>query len=284
MAYSLKVTLGTCDYQLVDLSNDFHGSTAKLVAHIKSVIADNEAAHGLECKKFYIGKSFVHTWKGRIFDPHKPKTTWRKEGINNRWWNHRNNGFDNMAVLAVVTNDNLPPFTSAEQKQQYTIAQEQELISHFMFEENDQRLENKTTEPGRLEGGSAVGYVLYLCMKFRDFENPPLFLKGNTSVTPLSTISWVNPTPPLALIYPHLEQFSQPYRSFTDPWDNPTPPLPLYPHLEQFSQPYRSFTHSWVNQLAVMNQPQFLFPYLTYICNQGQNEMENRQYAWNTNW
>ncbi len=250
--HPLSVPLGTYDCRLIDLPKDYYKSIPKLVAHVKSVIADNERYHGRICEKFYIGKSFVRTWKGRTFDPHKPTTTWRKEGINNRWRARQEKGFDNMAVLAVFTNDSLPPLQSrrpALWKQQYTLALEQALITHFMFVENDQRLENKTTEPGRLEGGSAVGYVLYLAMKLREPKNPPILIPS------LSTISWVNLTPPLALIYPHLKQFSQPlgYRSFTHPCFNqlacspiPTnyyPQLRLTYHLNQvptcslFSQP-----------------------------------------------
>jgi len=74
-----------------------------------------------------------------------------------------------MTVLTVVTKDTLPPLKSrrpAQWKQQYTIALEQALITHFMFVEDDERLANKTTEPGNLERSGAIGYVLYLGMKF----------------------------------------------------------------------------------------------------------------------
>ena len=73
-----------------------------------------------------------------------------------------------MTVLTVVTKDTLPPLKSrrpAQWKQQYTIALEQALINHFMFVEDDDRLENETTEPGKLEKSGAIAYVLYLGMK-----------------------------------------------------------------------------------------------------------------------
>ena len=74
-----------------------------------------------------------------------------------------------MAVLTVVTKDILPPLKSrrpAQWKQQYTIALEQGLINHFMFVEDDDRLENDTTVPGNFERSGAIGYVFYLAMKF----------------------------------------------------------------------------------------------------------------------
>ena len=37
-----------------------------------------------------------------------------------------------------------------------------------MFVEDDDRLENETTEPGKLEKSGAIAYVLYLGMKFED--------------------------------------------------------------------------------------------------------------------
>ncbi len=70
-----------------------------------------------------------------------------------------------MAVLTVVTRDSLPPQLHPDMKQQYMLDLEKALITHF---NNDPRLGNKTTWPGRLEGGKAIGYVVYLAMKFSD--------------------------------------------------------------------------------------------------------------------
>ena len=82
-----------------------------------------------------------------------------------------------MAVLTVVTKDTLPPLKSqrpAQWKQQYTIALEQGLITHFMFVEDDKRLANETTEPGNLEKSGAIAFVLYLAMKLGPYLVVPL--------------------------------------------------------------------------------------------------------------
>ena len=155
-------------YPLIDLPNDYYQSLWKLVDHIKSIIAANEKHHGRKCEEFYIGKSTIHAQSGRHFDPDN-SDTWNIEFIRKRWDARRERGYQAMAVLTVVTKDTLPPLKSrrpAQWKQQYTIALEQALITHFMFVEDDDRLANKTTEPGNLEKSGAIGYVLYLGMKF----------------------------------------------------------------------------------------------------------------------
>ncbi len=77
----LAVKLKTLDYKLIDLPKKYDKSIALLASHVKAVIADNERYHGRTCEKFYIGKSHVHTWKGRKFHPHKPKTTWKRKAV-----------------------------------------------------------------------------------------------------------------------------------------------------------------------------------------------------------
>ena len=175
-ASTLVVPLDQCSFSLIDLPNDYNKSLSKLVDHVKSIIAANEKHHGRRCEKFYIGKSTLHTWSGRHFDSHN-RYTWKTELIRQRWDARRQHGYQAMAVLTVVTNDTLPPLKSrrpAQWKQQYTLALEQALITHFMFVEDDERLENETTVPGNLERSGAVAYVLYLAMKFENARDPGL--------------------------------------------------------------------------------------------------------------
>ena len=173
-------------YPLIELPHNFNKSLKKLVDHIKSIITANENHHYRKCEEFYIGKSTIHARSGRhkqkkqCLDPDEPGT-WNLKWIHKRWDARRKKGYQAMAVLTVVTMDTLPPLKSrrpAQWKQQYTIALEQGLITHFMFVEDDERLANKTTEPGNLERSGAIGYVLYLGMKFGPYLVVPLHKLG----------------------------------------------------------------------------------------------------------
>ena len=178
--------LGQCSYPLIDLPNDYTQSVQELIWHIKNIIADNEKHHDRRCVKFYIGKSYVHTWKGRVFDPHKPDTTWNKTGINGRWRARRNLGYHVMVVLTTITKESLCHLNHhgrAEWKEQYALALEQALINHFLFEEDDPRLANPTTNPGRYEGGRAIAYVLYLAMKFESPSQTAISITDSPKAT-----------------------------------------------------------------------------------------------------
>ena len=168
VVHKLNHRRDSLSYPLIELPHDFNKSLSKLVDHIKSIITANEKYHYRKCEEFYIGKSTTHARRGRHFDPDN-LDTWNIQLIHKRWDARRKEGYQAMAVLTVVTKDTLPPLKSrrpALWKQQYTIALEQGLITHFMFVEDDERLENETTKPGNLEKSGAVGYALYLGMKF----------------------------------------------------------------------------------------------------------------------
>ena len=59
------------------------------------------------------------------------------------------------------------PSSHDKWKEQYTIALKQGLITHFMFVEDDERLDNYNTMPGKFAEGDAQAHVLYLAMKFK---------------------------------------------------------------------------------------------------------------------
>ena len=182
----LAVDIGTYSFRLIDLPNNYNQSIPVLAEHIKSIMAANEKHHSRKVEKFYIGKSYVHQWTGRKFDHHNPRNTWVKKGIINRWSSHSEKGFNAMAVLTTIRKESLSHLechANAEWKQQYALSLEQALISHFMFVEDDPRLENKTTEPGNLEKHGAIAYVLYLALKFHDAID--LSLSSETTTPPL---------------------------------------------------------------------------------------------------
>ena len=147
VVHKLNHRRDSLSYPLIDLPNNYYKSLWKLVDHIKSIIAANKKHHYRKCEEFYIGKSTIHARRGRHFDPDN-SDTWNIQLIHQRWDARRKKGYQAMAVLTVVTKESLPPLKSrrpALWKQQYTIALEQGLITHFMFVEDDERLANKTT-------------------------------------------------------------------------------------------------------------------------------------------
>ncbi len=165
------VDLGHSDFKLTDIPTDLRQSISKLVTHIKSVIEANEEHHGRKCGRFYIGKSYLHARKRGRFDPDHPKTTSKRKGITGRWNSRKKAGFHVMAIIAVITDRNLPE-GSKKSKQQYALDLESSLIIHFRFTDCDPRLENETTQPGGLERShAAVAYVLYMAIKFEDIHD-----------------------------------------------------------------------------------------------------------------
>ena len=156
----LVVPLDELSFSLIDLPKHYNKSLSKLVDHIESIIEANEEYHGKECEGFYIGKSTICEQSGQDFDPDKPRT-WDKKLIKKRWTS-KEDGYQAMAVLTVVTEKTLPP--KRHSRQQYTIDLKKDLIKHFR-REDDERLTKKRTGSGRpAESGAA--YVLYLAMKF----------------------------------------------------------------------------------------------------------------------
>ena len=161
---------GLDSYPLIKLPKDYNKSLSKLIERIDSILEANEKYHSKKCEGFYIGKSTIRERSSPCFDPDKPDT-WDSKLIHDRWNEHsRKGGYQAMAVLTVVTKETLPPLWSQspdECKEQYTVALKQGLIIHFMFVEEDERLANDDTVPGKFAGRDAKAHVLYLAMKFK---------------------------------------------------------------------------------------------------------------------
>lgn len=155
------------NFKLIEVPADFEGSKQILVSHVKAIINANERHHG-ECERFYIGKTYLRLRKRRTFIPDRPQTTCKMKGIIDRWRARKKVGYHCMAVIAVLHDENIPEnyLRRSNSKQQYALSLEGSLISHFMYEEPDRRLENETTQQGGLEKKRAIAYVLYLAMKF----------------------------------------------------------------------------------------------------------------------
>lgn len=163
----LIVNCDKYNFKLIKVPADFEGSKQILVSHVKAIINANERHHG-ECERFYIGKTYLRLRKRRTFIPDRPQTTCKMKGIIDRWRARKKVGYHCMAVIAVLHDENIPEnyLRRSNSKQQYALSLEGSLISHFMYEEPDRRLENETTQQGGLEKKRAIAYVLYLAMKF----------------------------------------------------------------------------------------------------------------------
>ena len=158
-------------YWLIQLPHNYNNSLSELVVHIESIIEANEKYHRRKCEKFYIGKSTIRK-REEHFHP-DDQDTWDTELIDHHWRDRKKDTggeYEAMAVLTVTTKDTLPPLESRKPdqwKEQYTVALKQGLITHFMFVEDDDRLENYNTKPGKFAEGDAQAHVLYLALKFK---------------------------------------------------------------------------------------------------------------------
>ena len=159
------VNLHELGYSLINLPNHYSKSLSKLVDHIESIIEANEKYHDRKCEGFYIGKSTIRKRRGEDFDPND-QDTWDTKLIEKRWTSRKNDGYEGMAVLTVVTEEMLPIDESQGLAEQYTLDLKKDLIKHFR-DEKDERLKNKSTAPGS-SSRDGVAYVLYLAMEFED--------------------------------------------------------------------------------------------------------------------
>ena len=159
------VPLHELSFFFIQLPQHYSKSLSKLVDHIESIIEANEKYHRRKCKKFYIGKSTIRERTGEDFDLND-QDTWDTKLIEDRWKSRKDDGYEGMAVLTVVTKKTLPPDESQDSAEQYTLDLKKDLIKHFR-DEKDERLKSKSTASGS-SSSSGVAYVLYLAMKFED--------------------------------------------------------------------------------------------------------------------
>ena len=101
------VVLHKLGYSLINLPNHYSKSLSKLVDHIESIIEANEEYHGRKCEGFYIGKNTIRKQRGEKFDPND-QDTWDTKLIEDRWTSCKDDGYEAMAVLTVVTKKTLP--------------------------------------------------------------------------------------------------------------------------------------------------------------------------------
>ena len=160
-----------CDNS-VDISDVQTVGQAKerVVERIEEIMKDLSIQRGKQVKKFYIGKTHVHGQKirgkgsTREVKPLDP-STWNKGGIGDRWQHNCQfpHGKDGMVVLAMATKDTLSSVKCQDVHQEnIAIALEQQLLHHYRIDVGNNKLENKTFEPGKSDHGKSAAYVVYM--------------------------------------------------------------------------------------------------------------------------
>ena len=155
---------------------DLRGKTTRdridaLIAKIKDTIHALERRSDKEIQQFCIGKSFAQARPDRKFLPNSV-LTWRAGGVSNRWAFYKDQGYDGLVVLGAVS----PKMLNAERnqgvwnQQKYVIALESALITHFAYEECDERLANNSLQAGQLQKNLSAGYVVYMAFKYGEKE------------------------------------------------------------------------------------------------------------------
>ena len=153
-----------CDCAIGISGKEFNAVEAalKLITHTKECLNKIDAQRGPDkIQKFYVGKAFITEGKSR-FDCLDSKT-WIKDGISSRWREHRKQSYgeDGMFVLAAISRESLPPKTTTS-LEIYALTLEQKLIHHFMTDEPDERLHNKTVSSGGPDGKTSIAYTIYI--------------------------------------------------------------------------------------------------------------------------
>lgn len=143
-----------------------------LIYKVHETIRCLELESGKNVEQFCIGKTYAEAKAGKTFK-RNDKNTWRLKGISNRWLGkYEKEGYDGLVVLGAVSRAMLKKERKDIWNQQlYVLGLESALITHFAYEECDQRLANDSLDPGKLQGSLAAGYVIYIAFKYEDEES-----------------------------------------------------------------------------------------------------------------
>ena len=171
------VLYGICNFNIQVLPPDRQQAIQVLHQHIRTLIMDHERRNGRGMVTFYIGKSSVPRHLRKNFDINRPRDTWNLDNINGRWRVHRNDGYDTMVVIGVISEQGpLPNGIRGHLAQHYLLSLEGELINRFRFDSpqvRDERIANQSHEPGtRAVAVYTEAYVLYVAMKLEPLTDP----------------------------------------------------------------------------------------------------------------
>lgn len=147
-------------------------------------MASLESTSDKKIQIFSIGKTYAEATGDKPFKSMN-KDAWMKGGISSRWCEYRKNGYDGLVVLGAITHAMLDKTRKIEGwgAQEYALALEVALIAHYVFDDVDPRVGNKSTHPGRSKGRKDentsshpgdlkveedVGFVIYLAFKYEE--------------------------------------------------------------------------------------------------------------------
>ena len=164
----VKLYRGELNGRVLDI---FHDAVSKLRTAAEQLIEYIEKRAETPLAKFTIGKSYARKIKNKDFDA-SDFDTWKKEGIKSRWaMTYQKKGYNGLVVLCGITRELLPLVPNKGSKrhplqdqQQYALVLEQQLIHHFLFEAQDNRLGNESLDIGKLAQNPYAG-VVYLAFK-----------------------------------------------------------------------------------------------------------------------
>jgi hypothetical protein len=153
---------------------DMRRVTLDLVQYSQFLIREFEQTTKRTVSKFTIGKTYADKLpKAASMDPCDPKT-WTMKGISSRWHTKYNEElYQTEVAMLAVSESTLPPSIRPpwNTPQNYILALEQALITHFAFAAHDPRLKQDSLLPGKGTGkGTRQGtkekehdfYVVYV--------------------------------------------------------------------------------------------------------------------------
>ena len=150
----------------------FREATERLRAAVENSLSDVEISTGRKVSEFRIGKTSVTSQENLTFDPMKPMTWGEVGGTNGKWREHKNDNYDGLIEVGCVTKELIPKVIKETNTaicmdhQMYALGIVQALVHHFMVQEPDGRLRNKSfyirnCSEGTIEDEGGIIYVAY---------------------------------------------------------------------------------------------------------------------------
>ena len=182
--YSFNLVCLHQNYHQYQEAMPFAVAAETLKIQIKKSIEDIERQniHAKEIESFVIGKSHAKQRKKRSggrstvhCDCMNRNTLKLGDGISARWRNkYLPEGYDGLVVLAAITRTMVPKGILDNQEwmnqEQYAIALEQRLISMFMLEDVDSRIDNESFETGKVSKTPPYAGIVYFAYKLSDTD------------------------------------------------------------------------------------------------------------------
>jgi hypothetical protein len=151
----------------------FKEATKRLRTAVENSLSDVEIITGRKVSEFRIGKTSVTSQANLAFDPMKPMTWGEVGGTNGKWRKHQKDNYDGLIEVGCVTNELIPKVIKETNTairmdhQMYALGMAQALVHHYMVQEPDGRLRNKSIDIGDCSEGKRedTGGIIYVAYK-----------------------------------------------------------------------------------------------------------------------